>query len=99
MIRAFATAGTTVAVILAATVTLAGCADTHQDAPDPTSPNTHPGRNEEVIQEPEGFRNVSFACHGTTGVYVTSRGVTTDVITSGITSGIAVLANDPACTS
>jgi hypothetical protein len=72
---------------------LAGCDATHQDAPDPTAANTHPGAHEEVIQEPTGFRNVSFVCHGTTGVYVTSRGVSSDVITS----GIAVLPSDPAC--
>jgi hypothetical protein len=84
-----------VATILAAGVVLAGCGASHQDAPDPTAANTHPGTNEAVIQEPDGFRNVAFACHGTTGVYVTSRGVSSDVITS----GIAVLANDPACTS
>lgn len=79
--------------VLAAAFVLAGCGETHQDAPDPTTANTHPGTHEEVIQEPAGFRNVAFSCHGTTGVYVTSRGVSTDVITS----GIAVLANDPAC--
>lgn len=82
-----------VATVIAAGVILAGCGETHQDAPDPTSANTHPGSREEVIQEPDGFRNVSFACHGTTGVYVTSRGQSSDVITS----GIAVLPNDTAC--
>ncbi len=74
-------------------LTLAGCAASHQDAPDPTAANTHAGTHSAVIQEPDGFRNVSFSCNGTTGVYVTSRGVSSDVITS----GIAVLANDPAC--
>lgn len=77
----------------AALALLAGCASTHQDAPDPTAANTHPGTNEAVMQFPDGFRNVAFECHGTTGVYVTSRGQTSDIITS----GIAVLANDPAC--
>ena len=80
------------ALVAVAAVALAGCA-THSDAPDPAPGNVHPGAREEVIQEPDGFRNVSFVCHGTTGVYVTSRGVSSDVITS----GIAVLANDPAC--
>jgi hypothetical protein len=85
--------GLGVAAILIGGLVLSGCAATHQDAPDPTAANTHPGTNEAVIQFPEGYRNVAFECHGSTGVYVTSRGVSSDVITS----GIAVLANDPAC--
>ena len=86
--------------VISFTITMAGvlalaaaCSSAHQDAPDPTAANTHPGTNERVIQEPDGFRNVVFSCNGTTGVYVTSRGVSSDVITS----GIAVEANDPAC--
>lgn len=79
--------------LAAAAVVLAGCDVTHQDAPDPTATNTHPGTHEAVIQEPNGFRNVAFECNGSTGIYVTSRGVSSDVITS----GIAVLADDPAC--
>jgi hypothetical protein len=80
-------------IATALSVVLAGCGASHTDAPDPTAANTHPGTNEAVMQYPDGFRNVAFECHGTTGVYVTSHGQTTDAITS----GIAVLANDPAC--
>lgn len=79
--------------IAAASVALAGCGTTHNDAPDPAPANITVGTNQKVIKEPEGFRNVAFACNGTTGIYVTSRGVTSDVITS----GISTVANDPAC--
>jgi hypothetical protein len=84
----------TIAVILVGIggTLLIGCGATHQSGPEPTAANTHPGTNEGVIQMPDGFRNVAFECHGSTGVYVTSRSQTSD-----ITSGVAVLANDPAC--
>lgn len=73
--------------------TLSACGADHQSGPDPTAANTHPGTNEAVIQFPDGFRNVAFQCFGTEGVYVTSRGQTTDAITS----GVAVQADDPHC--
>jgi hypothetical protein len=51
-----------------------------------------PGKNQVVFQNPNGFRNVVFSCNGSTGMYVTSAGVSDT-----LPSGIAVLANDPAC--
>ena len=72
--------------------TLAGCG-THSSAPDPAPGNVVQGSNAHVIQEPYGFRNVSFSCFGTNGVYVTSRGVSSD----DLPSGVFVLANDPNC--
>lgn len=73
---------------------LTSCSATHQDAPDPTPSNIFVGTNPHVIQEPDGFRNVAFSCWDSTGVYVTSRG--TDA-SSGITSSVAVILNDPHC--
>ena len=58
-----------------AAVALTGCPATKGDAPEPTSSNIKPGTNTQVIQMPDGFRNVVFSCFGTNGVYVTSRGV------------------------
>lgn len=72
---------------------LVGCSAAHTDAPDPAPANINAGTHQKVIQEPDGFRNVAFSCNGTTGIYVTSRGVSSDVITS----GISTVANDPAC--
>lgn len=72
---------------------LVSCSSTHQDGPDPTAANTHPGTREGVILEPDGFRNVVYSCNGPDMVYVASRGQTSDVISS----GIAVIGNDPLC--
>lgn len=74
---------------------LASCGDsTHQNAPDPTPSNIINGTNTHVIQEPDGFRNVSFACWDSTGIYVTSRG---SDVSGSITSAVAVILNDPHC--
>ena len=88
-------------LILAATLTTvailtggSSCA-THTDAPDPAGGNIVDGTNAHVIRQPDGFRNVSFSCFGRDGVYVTSRGSFEDAYLS---SGIAVVANDPNCT-
>jgi len=81
--------GLAVGVILA--LGLAGCGGpTHANAPEPTASQVIDGKNNTVIREPDGFRNVSFLCFGTIGVYVTSRG-------DGSNSSIAVLNNDPHC--
>ncbi len=53
---------------------LSSCNPAQQDAPEPTPDNIINGTNTQVIQMPEGFRNIAFTCHGTTGLYVTSRG-------------------------
>lgn len=84
---------TLIASVVCAGALATGCSLDHTDAPDPAPGSVHPGFNQEVIQEPDGFRNVAFSCHGSVGVYVTSRGQTSDIITS----GVAVLANDPNC--
>lgn len=82
------------ALLTTITLALAGCSATHQNAPEPTSANIVNGTSVQVIQMPDGFRNVAVSCYGTVGVYVTSRG------SDGATpqaSGVAVLANDPHC--
>ena len=70
---------------------VAGCSTAHSDVSGPTITDIHPGTHGRVIQEPDGFRNVSFSCNGTTGIYESS--------TAGdhLGSSVAVLANDPAC--
>lgn len=84
-------------VLAVSSVLLTGCtwpwSSPHQSAPDPTGA---PGTHAAVIQEPQGFRNVSFSCFGTDGVFVTSRGVAT---TPGdLPSSVFVVPNDPHCT-
>lgn len=86
--------------IVAALVFLTGCpGSTKQDAPDPTPDNIFNGTHTQVIRMPEGFRNVATTCRGTTGIYVTSRGLVQESgqNVSTIPSGIFVLANDPSC--
>ena len=83
---------TSLIVILGMTVIgLSACGSSHTSSSDPGG---NPGSRQAVIQMPYGFRNVAFSCHGTTGVYVTSRSVTANVE---LPSSIAVLANDPSC--
>lgn len=79
------------AVTLAAGVLLAGCG-THASGADPTSDNTHSGTNQHVIQQPYGFRNVSFSCFGVNGVYVTSAGAD-----DSLPSSVTVVPSDPNC--
>lgn len=86
----------------AATLILAvvGCSATGQkSAPELTEDNLTNGTNTKAIQMPEGFRNVAFTCHGTVGIYVTSRGVykVGSADAPALPSGIAVLADDPNC--
>jgi hypothetical protein len=77
------------AALSAVAVAVAGCSSTHVSSPDPAG---SPGTNPHVIQEPYGFRNVSFSCFGPNGVYVTSRS-----IGYALPSGITVVPNDPQC--
>lgn len=72
---------------------VAGCG-VKADAPEPTSDNIVNGTRTQVIRMPDGFRNIAFTCYGTTGVYVTSRGIAE---TDPQPSGIAVLPADPRC--
>lgn len=73
---------------------LAGCTAAHESAPDVAPSDARPGTHAGAIQEPSGFRNVAFSCHGTVGVYVTSYGLNDS---NGRVSGIAVLKDDPNC--
>lgn len=86
--------------LAAAIVLLAGCpGDAQKSAPEVDPANMTDGTNTSVIRMPEGFRNVSFTCHGSVGVYVTSRGFwqNGNADATPLPSGIAVLANDPNC--
>jgi hypothetical protein len=83
-------------VILFSTgILLAACSGSHADAPDPGNNvgGALPGTHAHVIQEPDGFRNVSFSCYGQNGIYVTSHGITSTVVPS----SVFVLVNDPNC--
>lgn len=83
-----------VALLGVSLLVLTGCGATKGDAPEPTGSNILNGTNTKVIKMPDGFRNIAFTCFGTTGVYVTSRGVAE---TDPQPSGVAVLPNDPNC--
>lgn len=76
------------AVGAVALLALTGCG-THISAPDPSG---QPGTHGHVIQEPHGFRNVTFSCYGPNGIYVTSSSANDT-----LPSGIAVVPNDPNC--
>ncbi len=82
------------AVIVGASLLLTGCPATKGDAPEPTGDHIKPGTHTRVIQMPNGFRNIAATCEGTTGIYVTSRGVAE---TDPQPSSVALLPNDPAC--
>ncbi len=91
-IRTLATAG---AGILAAILLGAGSCDSHADAPDPcirNPSNCAACSHAHVIHMPDGFRNVSFSCYDTTGIYVTSAAASDNQ-----PSSIAVVLNDPHC--
>lgn len=79
---------------VAALLLLTGCPATKVDAPEPTGDHIKPGTHTRVIQMPNGFRNIAATCEGTTGIYVTSRGVDE---TAPQASGVDVVPNDPAC--
>jgi len=58
-------------------------------------------RNAKIIQEPDGFRNVSFGCWDTSGVYVTSRGVyqVGGENAPALPSTVVIVVDDPHCKS
>lgn len=72
---------------------------TKTDAPEPAPKNIVDGTNTHVIRMPDGFRNIAFTCYGTTGIYVTSRGIwqsgNADATT--LPSSISTEVNDPNC--
>lgn len=80
--------------IVGSVLLLTGCPATKQDAPEPESGSIRNGTHTRVIKMPNGFRNIAATCEGTTGVYVTSRGVAES---DPQPSSVAVLPNDPAC--
>jgi hypothetical protein len=93
-------AGVVGAAIATLVMAAVACSNTGQkSAPELTEDNLTSGTNTKAIQMPEGFRNVAFTCHGTVGVYVTSRGIfkTGSADAPSLPSGIAVLADDPNC--
>lgn len=81
------------------TIAVAGCTSsshTNADTPDPAGNLTL--TNARIITEPGGFRNVSFGCWGTKGVYVTSRGqFDSSNGTAPASSAVQVVLNDPDC--
>lgn len=94
------------AVAALAVLTLSACSiggSAKKDAPD-VDCNAKPSpcinlTHATILREPNGFRNIAFGCMGTTGVYVTSRGlfeVGSDTAIP-LPSSVTVLANDPAC--
>lgn len=90
----------TAALIGAVLVALSGCSAVQQDAPEPTPENIINGTRTQVIQMPEGFRNIAFTCYGTTGLYVTSRGWikgSTDKNLTPLPSDVAAVPSDPKC--
>lgn len=80
-------------------VGLAGCtASSHTNADTPDPAGNLNLTNAHIITEPGGFRNVSFGCWGTKGVYVTSRGqFASSDGTAPASSDVQVVLNDPDC--
>ncbi len=90
-----------VAIAALVAITAGACgADSHSNAPEPTSSNIIDGTGTTVIRMPDGFRNVAFTCFGKQGIYVTSRGAATGGSADGgnpQASSIFVVPNDPRC--
>ena len=89
-----------IAAVLALSLSGCGALDdtTKHDAPEPTPSNIINGTNTQVIQMPDGYRNVSFTCYGHNGVYVTSRGAYQNGVNAdGLPSSIFVVVNDEHC--
>lgn len=84
-----------VAAVLVAVSACAG--DTHQSAPNPAEINHQAAH--EVVEMPEGFRNVAEKCDsGGNMILVTSRGMILDNNSAGaLPSGIAVILHDSRC--
>jgi hypothetical protein len=91
---------TYVAVGAALVVALAGCgaSERDQNVTKKAERDTGPAL---IINEPQGFRNVSFKCFGPNGVYVTSRGDWSSSGSQGpeLPSAVYVVASDPNCKS
>jgi hypothetical protein len=91
---------------LAAALALGGCnlgGDAKADAPD-VDCNAKPSpclnlNHATVLRQPEGFRNISFGCWDTTGIYVTSRGIyeVGGQNSVPLPSAVSVVPNDPHC--
>lgn len=86
-------------VIITCGLMLTACSSMKEDAPEPTPDNIVNGTHTQVIRMPDGFRNIAFTCYGTSGVYVTSRGVfqNGNKDATPLASGLAVVSNDPHC--
>ena len=83
-----------------AVLALTGCGRASQKSSKDVDPSgIVTGTHAKIIQEPSGFRNISFSCNGTVGMYVTSRGAVNSQAQGyvALPSGIAVLPNDPNC--
>lgn len=88
------------AALLILTATTAGSCDVQKDAPEPTPDNIINGTQTQVIQMPDGFRNLGFTCHGTVGLYVTSRGwvqASADKNITPLPSDVTAVLDHPRC--
>lgn len=70
-----------------------GCS-THQDSPTPPAQNIRDGQNTQVLNMPDGFRNVAYACD----VYGNLVYVTSAKADDTLPSGVFVIPNAPQCT-
>jgi len=103
--RGFAQLAALVVVGCAGLLLLVSCGlggEAKSDAPDVdcSQPgNCTPLRNTKILKEPEGFRNISFGCFGTNGVYVTSRGIYEAGGQNAVPlpSSVTVVPGDPQC--
>lgn len=88
------------ALAAAGVLVLSGCSAVQQDAPEPTPDNIINGTATQVIQMPDGFRNLAFTCHGTVGLYVTSRGwvqASADKNVTPLPSDVTAVLDHPRC--
>jgi len=79
----------TIGALLVGTLAVAGCGEYGQNA-DKSTRDVGPA---DMINFPQGFRNVAHKCDGPNMVYVTSRGTDT-----ALPSSLTVVPNDPRCT-
>jgi hypothetical protein len=86
-------------LLLAVGLLVGGCtSSSHKNAATPDPAGNLILTNPHVITEPAGFRNVSFGCWGTKGVYVTSRGQwESSDGSSPASSDVQIVLNDPDC--
>lgn len=91
----------TVSAAVLTLIMAAGCTPVRESAPEPEPENIQDGVNTQVIRMPDGFRNIAFTCHGTTGLYVTSRGWVKDSVSQDLTplpSAVTAIPDHPQCT-